>query len=412
MEYGLIGERLPHSYSPLIHKAIGDYPYALCELPREALASFFEKRDFSAVNVTIPYKEAVIPYLDEISPAAAAIGAVNTVVKRGGRLLGYNTDFPGMRTLIERKGVSLQGKKVLILGTGGTAKTARAVSAALGAKSIVTVSRRKSEATVTYEEAITLHTDAAVLINTTPVGMYPAIEGQPIPLDPFPALEAVFDAVYNPLRTDLIMEARERGLICDGGLYMLAAQAVFAASHFFDREPREGEIERVYQSVLKKMQSIVFIGMPSSGKSTIGRLLSERLDRPFLDSDDCLKETLPTTIADYIKKEGEGAFRDKETEVIRRLSEKGGAVIATGGGAVLRKENIRLLKKNGLVVFLDRPLSSLTPTSDRPLSSSPEALSALYERRYPLYCEAADLHLDGRGTPGEITDRLIKELSL
>lgn len=412
MEYGLIGERLSHSYSPLIHKAIGDYPYTLCELSREELPAFLENRDFRAINVTIPYKEAVIPYLDEISPEAKAIGSVNTVVKKGDRLLGYNTDFLGMRALIERGGVSLRGKKLLILGTGGTAKTAKAVSKALGASEIITVSRQKSEETVTYEEAVALHSDASILINTTPVGMYPSTEGQPISLAFFPALEAVFDAIYNPLRSDLVMEASSRGIVAEGGLYMLAAQAVFASALFFDRAPNPKEIERVHQSVLSKMQSIVFVGMPSSGKSTIGRLLSEKLGRPFFDSDDGVKEILPTSIADYIKNEGEEAFRDKETEVIRRLSAMGGAVIATGGGAVLRKENLRLLRKNGLIVFLDRPLSDLSPTDDRPLSSSSEALAALYEKRYPLYCEAADLHLSGKGTPSEITDRLIKELSL
>ncbi len=412
MEYGLIGERLGHSYSPLIHKAIGDYPYDLCELSRNELPAFFRGRDFSAINVTIPYKEAVIPYLDEISPEAAAIGSVNTVVKRGDRLLGYNTDFLGMRALIEHRGVSLLGKKVLILGTGGTSKTARAVAKAMGASNIVTVSRKKSEETVTYEEAAALHTDASVIINTTPVGMYPETEGQPISLAPFFALEAVFDAIYNPLRSDLVMEATLRGIVAEGGLYMLAAQAVFASALFFDRAPNAREIEGAYRSVLRKMQSIVFIGMPSSGKSTVGRLLSERLGRPFFDSDDCLAKELPTSIADYIKSEGEEAFRDKETEVIRRLSAHGGAVIATGGGAVLREENLRLLRKNGLIVFLDRPLSSLIPTDDRPLSSSPEALLALYEKRYPRYCAAADLHLSGEGTPSEIADRLIKELHL
>ncbi len=412
MEYGLIGEHLSHSYSPLIHKAIGDYPYDLCELSREALPSFLEKRDFRAINVTIPYKEAVIPYLDEISPEAKAIGSVNTVVREGDRLLGYNTDFLGMRALIERKGVSLRGKKVLILGTGGTAKTAKAVAEALGAGDIITVSRKKNEETVTYEEVATLHRDASILINTTPVGMYPSTEGQPISLTPFPALEAVFDAIYNPLRSDLIMEATERGTVAEGGLYMLAAQAVFASALFFSRAPKAEEIERVYQSVLRKMQSIVFIGMPSSGKSTVGKLVSEKLGRPFFDSDDGLSKLLPTSIADYIKNEGESAFRDRETDVIRRLSSYGGAVIATGGGAVLRKENLRLLRKNGLIVFLDRPLFALTPTADRPLSSSSDALSALYETRYPRYCEAADLHLSGEGTPSEIADRLIKELLL
>ena len=412
MEYGLIGERLSHSYSPFIHKAIGDYPYELCELSKSGLSAFFKKRDFRAINVTIPYKETVIPYLDGISPEAAAIGSVNTVVKRGDRLFGYNTDFLGMRALIERRGISLLGKKVLILGTGGTAKTAGAVAAALGAAKIVTVSRKKSKTTATYEEAVTLHRDASILINTTPVGMYPSTEGQPISLTPFSDLEAVFDAIYNPLRSDLIMEATSRGILAEGGLYMLASQAVFASALFFDRAPKAEEIENVYQIVLQKTQSIVFIGMPSSGKSTVGKLLSEKLGRPFFDSDDCLAEELPTSIADYIKSEGEEAFRDKETEVIRRLSARGGLVIATGGGAVLRKENLRLLRKNGLIVFLDRPLSSLTPTIDRPLSSSSDALSALYEKRYPLYCEAADLHLSVCGTPSEIADRLIKEIQL
>ncbi len=412
MEYGLLGEHLSHSYSPEIHREIGDYPYILLELSEEELAPFFEKKDFKAVNVTIPYKSAVIPYLDVVAPEALAIGAVNTVVNRGGRLFGYNTDFLGMKTMIERSGASLAGKKLLILGTGGTAKTARAVAAALGAREILHVSRKSSPDTVTYDEALTRHTDAKVIINTTPVGMFPAEEGQPLSLAPFRHLQAVFDAIYHPLRSDLILEARGRDLIAEGGLYMLVAQAVLAAGFFFDRTPQLDSIEDIYRRILGRMQSIVFIGMPSSGKSTVGRLLAEALGRPFYDSDEELGKCLSMSIPDYIKKMGEAAFRDEESRVIRALSAKGGAVIATGGGAILREENIRFLKKNGLLVFLDRPLSLLTPTGDRPLSSSKEALAALYRVRYPLYRSAADLSLDGSLSPDAIVELLRKELAL
>ena len=276
MTCGLIGRRLGHSYSPQIHRALADYDYKLWELEPEELETFFRHQDFTGVNVTIPYKQAVIPLLDEFSETARAIGAVNTVVRRGGKLYGDNTDFAGMAALIHRIMLSLEGKKVLILGTGGTSKTAVAVARSLGAAEVYRLSRSGREGALTYEDAARLHADADVLINTTPGGMYPAVEGCPVALDAFPNLSGVVDAVYNPLRTNLVLQARSRGIPAEGGLYMLAAQAAYASALFRGCETSQRDIDLAYQTVRREMENIVLIGMPSSGKSTVGRALAER----------------------------------------------------------------------------------------------------------------------------------------
>ena len=386
MTCGLIGRRLGHSYSPQIHRALADYDYKLWELEPEELETFFRHQDFTGVNVTIPYKQAVIPLLDEFSETARAIGAVNTVVRRGGKLYGDNTDFAGMAALIHRIILSLEGKKVLILGTGGTSKTAVAVARSLGAAEVYRLSRSGREGALTYEDAARLHADADVLINTTPGGMYPAVEGCPVALDAFPNLSGVVDAVYNPLRTNLVQQARSRGIPAEGGLYILA-----------------------YQTVRREMENIVLIGMPSSGKSTVGRALAERLGKRFADSDALVTERIGMPIADYFAQRGEAAFREREQEAVADLAATGGQVIATGGGAILRPENVTALRRSGRLVFLDRSPEKLIATADRPLASDREALRRRYEERYDLYCAAADLHIDGDGTVEETAQRIEKE---
>ena len=277
MTCGLIGRRLGHSYSPQIHRALADYDYKLWELEPEELETVFRRQDFTGVNVTIPYKQAVIPLLDELSETARAIGAVNTVVRRGGKLYGDNTDFAGMAALIHRIVLSLEGKKVLILGTGGTSKTAVAVARSLGAAEVYRLSRSGRDGALTNEDAARQPADADVLINTTPGGMYPAVEGCPVALDAFPNLSGVVDAVYNPLRTNLVLQARSRGIPAEGGLYMLAAQAAYASALFRGCETSQRDIDLAYQTVRREMENIVLFGMPSSGMSTVGRALSERL---------------------------------------------------------------------------------------------------------------------------------------
>ncbi len=409
MTCGLIGRRLGHSYSPQIHRALADYDYKLWELEPEELETFFRRRDFIGVNVTIPYKQAVIPLLDGLSETARAIGAVNTVVCRGGKLCGDNTDFAGMAALIRRIGLSLEGKKVLILGTGGTSKTAMAVARSLGAAEVYRLSRSGRDGALTYEEAARLHADADVLINTTPGGMYPAVEGCPVALDAFPNLSGVVDAVYNPLRTNLVLQARSRGIPAEGGLYMLAAQAAYASALFRGCETSQHDIDLAYQTVRREMENIVLIGMPSSGKSTVGRALAERLGKRFADSDALVTERIGMPIADYFAQRGETAFRDREQEAVAALAALGGQVIATGGGAILRPENVTALRRSGRLVFLDRSPEKLIATADRPLASDRESLRRRYEERYDLYCAAADLRVDGDGTVEETAQRIEKE---
>ena len=409
MKCGLIGRKLGHSYSCQIHHAIADYSYDLWELEPEQLAPFLQKGDFAGVNVTIPYKQQVIPYLDDLSDTARAIGAVNTIVNRSGRLYGDNTDLAGMIALIRRLGLELHGKKVLILGTGGTSKTARAAAQQLGAAEVYRLSRSGREDAVTYEEARRLHGDAAVLINTTPCGMYPAVEDCPLDPADFPRLEGVVDAVYNPLRTNLVLAARERGIPAQGGLYMLAAQAVYAGALFRGCQAAQADIDLAYRTVLRQVENIVLIGMPSAGKTTVGQLLARRTGKKFTDTDTLAEQRIGMTIADYFRTSGEEAFRAREQETVAEVSAAGGQIIATGGGAILRRENLTALRRNGLLVFLDRPIEQLTATVDRPLASDRETLRRRYEERYALYRAAADVYIKNDGSPEEAADQIERQ---
>lgn len=390
MEYGCIGKRLIHSFSKEIHAKLFNYKYELLELSENELPAFLNKRDFKAINVTIPYKKAVIPYLYSISPIAEKIGAVNTVVNKNGKLYGYNTDFYGLKALIEKNDISLKDKKVLILGSGGTSATAKAVAEELLAKSVLRVSRKKSEGFITYDEALKLHSDAQIIINTTPVGMYPNINGVPIDINAFKKLIGVVDVVYNPLKTELVVNAEKRDIKAVGGLYMLVAQAVFAAERFTDTEIEGAKIDKIFKEVLKAKENIVLIGMPSSGKSTIGALLAKSLNKNFVDTDTLIEEEQKLTIREIFDKFGEEKFRVLEAEAVERVSALQNTVIATGGGAVLRKENVENLSKNGKIFFLDRPLDRLITTDSRPLSSDRESLIKRYNERYDIYLKSAD----------------------
>ena len=404
--YGCIAEHLGHSFSGVIHRLISNevavgspelaYDYALQELRPDEVGDFLLCRDFRGINVTIPYKQTVIPYLDELTDTARAIGAVNTIVNRGGKLIGDNTDFFGMQYLIATIGVDLTDKKVLVFGTGGTSRTAAAVAQAGGARQILKFSRTAREGALSYDE-LSSHVDADIIINTTPAGMYPHDEGCPLPngltLADFPRLSGVVDAVYNPLRTELILEARALGIPATGGLAMLVAQAVRATERFLDCTIPDEIVGRVVGAVQASKENVVLIGMPGCGKTTVGRLLSERLGRPLLDTDEAITRRIGP-VSDYIVTHGEAAFRALEAEVIRdEIARESGVIIATGGGAILRDENVRRLKRNGKLVFLDRPLDALIATPDRPLSSDPDALRRRFEERYDLYCQVADVHL-------------------
>lgn len=412
MKYGLLGEKLGHSFSKEIHARLADYEYELRELNAEELDALFRKKDFEAVNVTIPYKQTVIPYLDEISERAKTIGAVNAVVNRNGKLFGDNTDFAGMRALALHAGADMKNKKVLVLGTGGTSKTACTVAKDLGAREVLRVSRTKKEDAVTYEEAAEKHSDAQIIINTTPVGMFPKTNASPIDLSAFSKLEAVLDAIFNPLRTELVLTAQERGIIASGGLYMLVAQAVYASALFLDQDADEKKTDEVYKEILNEKRNIFLIGMPSSGKSSVGKKLAEMAGKEFEDTDAMLVKRFGEPIADYIRKNGEKEFRDAESEVIAEAAKERGKVIATGGGAILRKENVREMKRNGVTVFLDRDLSLLTATSDRPLSSTKEALERLYNERFPIYEKAADVTVKSNDEIGAVAQAVRKELDI
>ena len=411
MEFGLIGAHLGHSFSPIIHGKIAPYSYILNELSPQDLSLFMKNREFRGINVTIPYKQTVMPLLDEIDAMAKEIGAVNTVVNRNGTLIGYNTDFDGMKALIQKIGVPLTDKKVLVLGSGGTSHTANAVAKDLGAREILTVSRQKTEHCITYEEAYQDHTDAEYIINTTPLGMFPHQDGDdnksacPIDITKFPRLSGVMDAIFNPLRTNLISTAKEKGIPAEGGLYMLVAQAVFAAEHFLDAVLDKSIIERIYNELKSEKENIVLVGMPGCGKSTVGKALAKKLGRSFIDSDEAIIQKAKMSIPEFFEKFGEDAFRNLESEVIQELSAQTGIVLATGGGAVLRDENVFRLKRNGRLYFLDRALQNIKPTPDRPLSMNRAALQKRYEERYPRYCRVADCHI---GINENIQDTLNK----
>ena len=410
MNYGCIGEHLKHSFSKEIHNLLCDYDYIIKEIPSDGLDSFMLEKDFKAINVTIPYKERVIPFLEEIDDAARKIGAVNTIVNKGGRLYGYNTDFYGMSKLIKKVGIDIENKKVLILGSGGTSKTARAVCEALGAREIIKVSRTESDDCVTYEQAYERHSDADVIINTTPVGMFPKNEGCPIDIDRFPNICGAIDAVYNPLRTRLIRQAKRKGIKAEGGLYMLVAQAVRACEFFTGEKIPEEKCDEVYKKILSGKENTVLTGMPGSGKTTIGRLIAEKTGKRFVDTDDLIREKCGCEISEIFAKHGEGYFRDIESEVISEISKENCLVIATGGGAVLREENVDVLSGNGKLVFIDADINTLISTNDRPLSNTPEKLLKLYDTRYPVYCERCDVKIKISRDARENADRIVGEM--
>ncbi len=408
MEYGCIGEKLGHSFSKEIHNALADYEYSLKELKREELSEFFKKKDFKALNVTIPYKQDVIEYLDWISDEAKSINAVNTIVNKNGKLYGYNTDFYGLKALIERENISLNGKKVAILGSGGTSNTAFAVANFLEALSVLKVSRNKKDNYITYDELYEKYSDCEIIINTTPCGMFPKVGVSAVDLEKLPKVEAVFDAVYNPLNSKLILDAKAKNITAVGGLYMLVSQAAYAVEKFIEAPVDNGKVEEVFKNLYKQKMNISLIGMPASGKTSIGKALSEKLRKNFVDSDDEIVKTENKNIPEIFKDSGEAYFRNVEMSVIKDISMLNSQVISTGGGAVLNPENIENLKANSRIYFLDRPLDMLITTSDRPLSSNRADLEKRYKERYELYKASADVIIDGSGTVEEVA-KMIEE---
>lgn len=382
---GLIGEKLGHSFSPRIHAALADYPYKLIELQENEVGTFLQTGDFDALNVTIPYKKTVMPFLAEISAEALRIGAVNTIIRRpNGSLSGHNTDYAGFSDMVADCGISLADKKVLILGSGGASRTAVTVAADSGAREVIIISRNGAD---NYQN-IARHADAEILINATPVGMYPKNGVSPVSLDTFPALEAVFDMIYNPARTALLLEAEKRGIPNRNGLLMLVSQARRAAELFLDTKIQDREVKSVTEAIAKDTENIILIGMPGCGKSTLGQCIAKRLGRRFVDCDAEIVKTAGKPIPEIFAEEGEVGFRARETAVLAGVAKESGLVIATGGGVVTEERNYPLMHQNGRILFLDISPEQL-PTDGRPLSQK-KSPAVLYAERLPLYRANAD----------------------
>ena len=392
MKSGLLGRKLGHSYSPQIHEYLGSYSYDLFEREPEDVGNFVLNGDFTGINVTIPYKKDVIPYLDELSPLAKRMGAVNTIVRReDGSLFGHNTDYFGFRSMVQRSGISVFGKKVLVLGSGGASNTAVKVLEDMGAEVII-ISRSGDN----HYGNLHLHKDASVIVNCTPVGMYPHTGTAPLDLKSFPVLEGVLDMVYNPSRTKLLLDAEELGLPFENGLWMLVAQAKEAAEYFGQTKLSDNLIEYVYNKMSAKMQNIVLIGMPGSGKSTIASLLAEKLGRRAVDADQEIIRLAGKTIPELFEEDGEEVFRNLETQVLAELGRQSQLVIATGGGCVTKRRNYPLLHQNSSIFWLQRNLD-LLPTDGRPLSQRTRLMD-MYRIREPLYREFADYQVSNNGS--------------
>ena len=405
MNCGLLGRKLGHSYSPIIHGMLAEYGYPLHEKEPEELEQFLRETDFQGLNVTIPYKKDVVKYCAELSPLAAELGSVNTLVRRpDGSLYGDNTDAWGFEAMARRLDVEYAGKKALILGSGGASVTAQAVMRRLGCQ-VVVISRSGPD---NYDN-LDRHADAAILVNTTPVGMYPAAGVSPVELDRLPRLEAVLDLIYNPARTRLILDAEERGIPCQSGLYMLVAQAVRASELWTGQTISAEKLERVWRAVGASMQNLILIGMPGSGKSTVGKRLAARLGRTFVDADEEIVARVGQ-IPVFFQRHGEEAFRQVESQVLAELGKRSGLVIATGGGCVTRRENYGALHQNGTIVWVKRALDQL-PTKGRPVSQR-DGVEAIYEQRKPLYERFADLSVENSVSIPHTVDQILSALEM
>ena len=388
MRCGLLGRKLGHSYSPQIHGELANYSYELFEREPEDLEAFLKSGDFTGLNVTIPYKKAVIPFCQKLSDRAKKLGAVNTIIRQAdGTLIGHNTDYFGFQSMIEKSGLCVDGKKVLVLGSGGASATAVAVLHELGAHVIV-ISRTGED---NYSN-LSKHEDAEVIVNATPVGMYPNTQESPVDLANFSNIKGVLDIVYNPANTALLQQAEKLGLVTQNGLWMLVAQAKESAEWFTGRKITNDVIPAIHKTLQQQMTNLILIGMPGSGKSTVGALLAKALNKTFVDADAEIVKKAGCSIPEIFSVFGENGFRNIETEVLSEFGKKSGLVIATGGGCVTRKENYPLLHCNGTIIQLRRDLQAL-PTEGRPLSQAGK-LEEMYRIRKPMYEAFADFSVD------------------
>ena len=403
LKCGLLGEKLGHSYSPQIHSMLADYEYKLFEKSPEELEDFLKSGEFDGLNVTIPYKKSVMPYCAELSPTAAQIGSVNTIVRRSdGSLYGDNTDAFGFENLIVHNGIEVKGKKALVLGTGGASVTAQAVLKNLGASEVVVISRKGED---NYEN-IAKHADAEIIANTTPVGMYPNNGKAAVDLTQFPKLSGVLDVVYNPARTALLLQAEKLCIPCAGGLYMLVSQAKRSCELFTGKSIPDSEIDRIERVLSHQMQNIVIIGMPGSGKTAVSTMLAERLGRKILDTDMIVSEKAGMTIPEIFAAQGEAGFRKLETEATAEVGKLSGNIISTGGGVVTVADNYELLHQNGVIVWIERDTNKLA-RDGRPISLSSD-LNELYAARLPLYERFADIKADNNGDINETVNAIME----
>ncbi len=405
--YGLLGETLKHSFSPQIHARLGRYAYRLFEVKPDDVNAFMDARDFDGINVTIPYKKTVIPFCAELSDRAKRIGSVNTILKRAnGTLYGDNTDYFGFAALLDETGFDPAEKKAVILGSGGSALTVQAVLEDRGAGEIIVISRTGEN---NYQN-LHLHADAALLVNTTPVGMYPNTGVSPVSLDAFPACQAVIDIIYNPAKTALLLAAEAKGLPHRNGLTMLVAQAKYAAALFTRQAIDDALIGEITQSIARQTMNIVLIGMPSCGKSTVGKALAKLTNRAFLDTDTWIEQSTGKPIPQIIETRGEAAFRALETAALAELAKQSGKVIATGGGIVTIPDNLPLIRQNSVCVFLHRDVQSLS-SKGRPLSKQ-YGVEALYAARLPLYREFCEFEIEANESIQAIAETIKEALQL
>lgn len=403
LKCGLLGEKLGHSYSPQIHSMLADYEYKLFEKSPEELEDFLKSGEFDGLNVTIPYKKSVMPYCAELSPTAAQIGSVNTIVRRSdGSLYGDNTDAFGFENLIVHNGIGVKGKKALVLGTGGASVTAQAVLKNLGASEVVVISRKGED---NYEN-IAKHADAEIIANTTPVGMYPNNGKAAVDLTQFPKLSGVLDVVYNPARTALLLQAEKLCIPCAGGLYMLVSQAKRSCELFTGNSIPDSEIDRIERVLSHQMQNIVVIGMPGSGKTAVSTMLAERLGRKIFDTDTIVSEKAGVTIPEIFAAQGEAGFRKLETEATAEVGKLSGNIISTGGGVVTVADNYELLHQNGVIVWIERDTNKLA-RDGRPISLSSD-LNELYAARLPLYERFADIKADNNGDINDTVNAIME----
>lgn len=403
LKCGLLGEKLGHSYSPQIHSMLADYEYKLFEKSPEELEDFLKSGEFDGLNVTIPYKKSVMPYCAELSPTAAQIGSVNTIVRRSdGSLYGDNTDAFGFEKLIVHNGIEVKDKKALVLGTGGASVTAQAVLKNLGASEVVVISRKGED---NYEN-IAKHADAEIIANTTPVGMYPNNGKAAVDLTQFPKLSGVLDVVYNPARTALLLQAEKLCIPCAGGLYMLVSQAKRSCELFTGNSIPDSEIDRIERVLSHQMQNIVIIGMPGSGKTAVSTMLAERLGRKIFDTDMIVSEKAGMTIPEIFAAQGEAGFRKLETEATAEVGKLSGNIISTGGGVVTVADNYELLHQNGVIVWIERDTNKLA-RDGRPISLSSD-LNELYAARLPLYERFADIKADNNGDINDTVNAIME----